>query len=486
MTSDAISVQRSIPRPPNTLPMNLRTSVDRAKRLAIGLANRGTSAAQASPEALVAVTATTYDGILLDQGGAVYNVKSSAFGAQGNDTHDDTSAIQAAINAAYAAGGGVVYLPPGRYKISGTLALTPGTSGTGVQLVGAGNGISYLVTDNATSDMVTIGVTSSSSTSTIVPRGCAIRRLTFTASSSSLRTAGAAIKVWAANGCLIEDVDVDSQFNGIVVQAGNAGSTFPYVVGLHIVRGNHGPYSQPNSIGLWINGNTYTGDIYIDGLVMNGLAAAGAGIRITGTGAVWITNCDILGFNYGLLLDPGSTELQAPIGTNYVDFLFVMNCGFDTNTTHGIYCNPQTPGIVRGSVFTGCWTSNNGKGTGSGVRVDGNAVNLTLGLEFVGHRAIGNGDGAFIGTSGRDVQFDAAMITGNVHSGIIFGAPIVGLAVRNSRIGEFMGYGKNEYGIYVTSGCYTFIIVGNNFLGNTTNYITGSGTNPGQFGLNLF
>lgn len=53
----------------------------------------------------------------------VYNVKTAPYGAVGNGVADDTTAIQAAINAANTAGGGVVYLPAGTYKISSALTL---------------------------------------------------------------------------------------------------------------------------------------------------------------------------------------------------------------------------------------------------------------------------------------------------------------------------------------------------------------------------
>src|SRR4051812_27410793 len=46
---------------------------------------------------------------------SMYNVKN--YGATGGGTTNDTSAIQAAIDAAGAAGGGVVYIPTGTYKI---------------------------------------------------------------------------------------------------------------------------------------------------------------------------------------------------------------------------------------------------------------------------------------------------------------------------------------------------------------------------------
>ncbi|GAB3386586.1 glycosyl hydrolase family 28-related protein [Azotobacter armeniacus] len=69
-----------------------------------------------------------------------YNVKD--FGALGNGVTDDRVAIQAAIDAAHASGGGTVHLPPGEYRVSGA-----GAPGDGclmlkdnVYLAGAGMG----------------------------------------------------------------------------------------------------------------------------------------------------------------------------------------------------------------------------------------------------------------------------------------------------------------------------------------------------------
>lgn len=56
----------------------------------------------------------------------VFNVVS--FGATGNGSTDDTTAVQAAINAANAAGGGTVSFPTGTYKISAVLTLFSGVS----------------------------------------------------------------------------------------------------------------------------------------------------------------------------------------------------------------------------------------------------------------------------------------------------------------------------------------------------------------------
>jgi hypothetical protein len=53
------------------------------------------------------------------------NVKAEPYNAAGNGTADDTAAIQAALNAANAKTGGVVYLPWGEYLVSSPLSVPP-------------------------------------------------------------------------------------------------------------------------------------------------------------------------------------------------------------------------------------------------------------------------------------------------------------------------------------------------------------------------
>lgn len=67
-------------------------------------------------------------GTLLDKGEIVFDIK--AYGAVGNDTADDTAAIQAAVDAAQAAGGGKVWGPKGTYKITAAIKLYSGTTPT--------------------------------------------------------------------------------------------------------------------------------------------------------------------------------------------------------------------------------------------------------------------------------------------------------------------------------------------------------------------
>jgi Pectate lyase superfamily protein len=77
--------------------------------------------------------------------GVFYNVKSTAYGAVGNGTDDDTAAIAAALTAAQNAGGGIVFFPAGTYKT--TSQLSPGSK---VSLMGAGPAATVISATHAT------------------------------------------------------------------------------------------------------------------------------------------------------------------------------------------------------------------------------------------------------------------------------------------------------------------------------------------------
>lgn len=77
----------------------------------------------------------------------VYNVKS--YGAVGNNSADDTAAIQATFSAASANGGGTVYIPAGTYMISAALTLP-----TAVSVVGEGMNISIIRQTNTSANVL--------------------------------------------------------------------------------------------------------------------------------------------------------------------------------------------------------------------------------------------------------------------------------------------------------------------------------------------
>lgn len=104
-----------------------------------------------SPAALQALSTPPSPAVLVPTATDIlgaFNVRD--FGARGDGTTDDTASIQAAIDACDAAGGGVVYVPPGVYRVNGlTIAADPAPSGfpdrvCRVSIKGAGPGASVL------------------------------------------------------------------------------------------------------------------------------------------------------------------------------------------------------------------------------------------------------------------------------------------------------------------------------------------------------
>lgn len=70
-----------------------------------------------------------------------YNVRD--YGAVGDGSTDDTTALLAALDAAFAAPGGTMYLPPGDYKV--TAVITPTSTDSGeVRIMGGGRPQSFL------------------------------------------------------------------------------------------------------------------------------------------------------------------------------------------------------------------------------------------------------------------------------------------------------------------------------------------------------
>lgn len=137
-----------------TVDMTLPSSVSRAKSLLGFDVNGAPIVAGGLPEnanaAPVTATGSTNPRSLGDRFADVVNVKD--FGARGDGVTDDTAAINAAISAAGAAGGGLVFIPPGVYALSNSNPLAASwdnyraiyVGANDVHLLGAGIGATVL------------------------------------------------------------------------------------------------------------------------------------------------------------------------------------------------------------------------------------------------------------------------------------------------------------------------------------------------------
>lgn len=98
------------------------------------------------------------------KGAKVYDVTHAPFSAAGNGKADDRKAIQAAIDAAAEAGGGVVFLPPGRYRVSRVPGAEPDSwhalaVRTGVTFAGSGRAATEIFYDDTVNPVPVPGTT---------------------------------------------------------------------------------------------------------------------------------------------------------------------------------------------------------------------------------------------------------------------------------------------------------------------------------------
>lgn len=131
-----------------------------------------------------------------------FNVKN--YGAVGNGIADDTSAVQNAITAAAAVGGGTVFLPPGTYLINA--ALTIASSPASVSVVGSSRGVSIIKSSSSTANAFTVtsvGVVS-------------FRQFTIAAATSS---SGSGISVATGGNIVVDTVAISGFAKGIATTA---------------------------------------------------------------------------------------------------------------------------------------------------------------------------------------------------------------------------------------------------------------------------
>jgi hypothetical protein len=252
-----------------------------------------------------------------------YNVRS--YGAAGNGTTDDSAAIQAAINAAQAAGGGLVYLPPGTYLQGSAITV----AGPNINIIGAGAWATTIVT------------ATSGNAWTISGQGSIAG---FSIGPKVTRSVG--VYEFAMRGVAdyrISDIDIRPQGSGVAWGvfdfSGTGGSGTNFISRVST-------YNTPRFLNL-----DNASDLYIDqciavSTVVNGTAAAM--IAIEGSGdveALTVSDCDFVSKN-----------------SSNTCILHSSNAGFVANKFSQVYFDSAPAGVIidNGSQldFINCWWSN--------------------------------------------------------------------------------------------------------------------------------
>jgi len=213
-----------------------------------------------------------------------YNVK--AFGATGDGSTDDTAAIQAAINAAEAAGGGEAFLPAGEYIISAALDI----DSDNVTVCGAGIGATIISGNGSEGfDGITID-----NVDNCVVRDLTVRRILWAGANEA-----AGINIAGGIGSLVERCAVDScDDSGIRL---GYRSTSPYTISSRATVRDCIVTSILEGSGIEI---IRADSCSVVNNVISDLRAAGHGIRVAGSrdvlasgNHIYINNASCSGIN---------------------------------------------------------------------------------------------------------------------------------------------------------------------------------------------
>lgn len=369
------------------------------------------------------------------------------FGCKIDGATDDTTTLQNAITA----------LPNGElYHPGGTCVLSSVNITTALKITGAGQKSATFQTNSATADVFNVTAI-----------GAIIEKVGFT--SSVTRTAGALVRFQSScSQVVLRDFYMTNYFVGIRDTSSAASRIQDGYM--------FGPATAPGtgSAGILVDGGN---DTYINQVTMDAPAAQQpqAGIQVTQTGALNITDCDIIHHTADLLINPGNGQSVASV--------YAVNSYFDT-AVRGVSIAPTGNGIVIRLHFIGCWTSSH---TDSGFVVQSTSTGVLDGIEIIAHHAIGNtGSGALINngtTNPSTTKIIGGEFCGNGQNGIAIGPGDVNFSIIGAHCGAYAGQpGNGQWGILIAAGASNqYVIQGCHLLGNTSGTISDGGTGSTKF-----
>ncbi|MFJ3826246.1 glycosyl hydrolase family 28-related protein [Streptomyces nodosus] len=298
------------------------------------------------------------------------NVKEK-FGAQGDGVADDTAALQAAVQAAADAGGGTLYIPAGRYRLTTALAWA-----SGVNAVGAGARATILQTTNQNNDCITGTDISSVS----------LRDLQL---SGPGRGFGSGVRFTRFSAPSTPEISL----RNILIQSFGGDGVFCHSLAssvLHRVRvrtcggvGFHLQAPQDTILGgasLSLTGCTVegcvTGGYWLDGMAYTSLAGCGVqgspvGYRLEACTGVSLTGCGAEQCTTGLTVYGGTGNTAT---------------GFVTRSSDGT--SVWITSAAKGIVLSGVTELAPGAGATTCLRTDAGTVTTTLGLTAVKPNAL--------------------------------------------------------------------------------------------------
>jgi hypothetical protein len=354
------------------------------------------------------------------------------FGAVGDGVADDTAAIQAAIDAVQAAGGGEVFVPKGTYNLSAALTLPDAVS-----LVGANRYAALLRQTVATANVINV-----------TGWFCNVRSLSIIYASTP-ESPAAAIKVTSAY-CTLEDFVIRNAYTGVWWYGGPA--VFGNMRNLMIL--------DYESCGLLCQG---INDLFLSDFLMNaGNATRGAlgGIRLLDkVEALLAVNGDILQGVFAMTMDASSNALNVRPAYNTFQSVY-----FDSAA------NTTLIAKMVESDFVGCWFSNGRSGAG----FPGMQIENSQSVRFTASRFFNSGGpGALVAATSEDIafvncKFESNSVTSGsgVAHGLVIATGTPRVKVIGCTAGNGLYTGEQGRGIFINNDCTDVIVADNDLTGN--------------------
>lgn len=376
-----------------------------------------------------------------------FNVRD--YGAKGDGSTDDTTAIAAAITAASAAGG-IVYLPASTYIVSSTL-----TVAANCILKGDGPGGTTIKTSSATADILLLNGTTS---------GVCDLHL----ASTPTRTAGAGVNIGpSAYYYYVDGVLMDGMFDGIHIGNGTLIPNTIWITNTTIHNSVHA------SIYLQSGQNIYATNVVI---WHDTAASTTTGFLWTAQNSVYMTQVTVFQAGQGFVIQP--------VGANTVGYGWFANCSADTCATRGwlLDASNNASAIVQEIGLYNCWGSTSGTNDGFLAQA---GVGTVRNIFLDGFQSYSNGTNGIAFFAGC-TQFDVhgcrvggnSRVVNNTNSGIYVAGGCTHFSLTSNRSGFVAGFAATQNaGILLDTGASTnFIVAMNDATGNVTSNIVDNST----------
>ena len=376
------------------------------------------------------------------------------FGAVGDNSNDDTGAIQAAIDAVELAGGGVVYFPaaPAGYKITAALTIQK----TGVFLVGDGPKASILTPNFATGECVVFG-----DTNTLVEdagmSGIGIVHVVTRTADASVVLGGNLVRA------ILEDVRISAAYR--CIQYGRAAS--PVTTSDCTLRNVH---MQGTNDGIEVTGQA---SLFLEHCRLNGTPTnSSRGINVSGP-------MDGLWLDSETTIEGHDNSISITHTAGSVANIFLNGCALDRPLVAGLRINISGTASINGIYADGVKVFDTvGSGDAPAILVTSSSSGAIDGLEIMNWSARDTRqEFADINAvvSNLTISNCVSLRGGVKSSGNYAGINLRSLAHNHVVINSNIINGSYSYGLINADATTNISVTGNDFTGNVTGAVSNLG-----------